>query len=387
VWKSNHYTDKLSVRIVDMDGGPIGQAVTEFLLPRKHDLGYFVTPADHFANVAAIEHDVVQEGSWAAIVINAGASDAVAAARASGDSSYDGRSAISFIYAQARNELATGSYLVPLGSAALAQITEQLSAKSVAEFLTANSGNATAIAAVARAPVTLTTPISYSLVNLRPYNQPVATAITLVGLIYMLIFSFIMTMSNNACREIIAPYLRTRSYLAYRILAPLALYFPISFLFSMINLPFKVHFDAHFTYAGGFFLWWFILYLGMASVGFATEFAITILGPKFVSFFLIPLIIANVSGVSVPHELQPWIFRYSVGMPFYNCSRAVRTIIFNTKNDIGLNCGILIAWLAVSMITIPLVTWLYRRNAVNEYRRENRGVISEGPAPSDGKLA
>ena len=40
------------------------------------------------------------------------------------------------------------------------------------------------------------------MVNLRPYNQPVATAITLVGLIYMLIFAFTITMTNNAVREI-----------------------------------------------------------------------------------------------------------------------------------------------------------------------------------------
>lgn len=30
----------------------------------------------------------------------------------------------------------------------------------------------------------------------------------------------------------------------------------------MVNLPFKVHFGgAHFIYAGGFFLWWFSLFL------------------------------------------------------------------------------------------------------------------------------
>ena len=38
--------------------------------------------------------------------------------------------------------------------------------------------------------------------NLRPYDQPVASAITLVGMIYMLIFSFIIAMLNNGAREI-----------------------------------------------------------------------------------------------------------------------------------------------------------------------------------------
>lgn len=92
-----------------------------------------------------------------------------------------------------------------------------------------------------------------------------------------------------------APYLTTKSLLIYRLAQPMIIYLPLSFLFAIVSLPFKVHFDAHFTYAGGFFLWALTLYLGMASVGLATEFAITILGPQFTGFFLIPLIIANVS--------------------------------------------------------------------------------------------
>lgn len=43
------------------------------------------------------------------------------------------------------------------------------------------------------------------MINLRPYDHPVAQAITLVGLMLMPIFSFIMTMTNNAVREVIAP--------------------------------------------------------------------------------------------------------------------------------------------------------------------------------------
>ena len=55
---------------------------------------------------------------------------------------------------------------------------------------------------LAQAPTTVSNSVYFTLVNLRPYNQPVATAITLVGLIYMLIFAFIITMTNSACRDI-----------------------------------------------------------------------------------------------------------------------------------------------------------------------------------------
>ena len=81
----------------------------------------------------------------------------------------------------------------------------------------------------------------------------------------------------------------------YRLTMPMVLYIPVSFLFTMVNLPLKVHFGADYSYAGGFFLWAVVIYIGMASVGLATEFAITFLGPKFIAFFLVPLIIVNVS--------------------------------------------------------------------------------------------
>lgn len=65
-------------------------------------------------------------------------------------------------------------------------------------------------------------------------------------------------------------------------------------------------------------------------------------------------------------------------MPFYNINRTVRTIIFNTKNEIAQNLGILLAWIALSLITVSLATWLGRRKAVNQHRaakvdQEGRG--------------
>jgi hypothetical protein len=76
------------------------------------------------------------------------------------------------------------------------------------------------------------------------------------------------------------------------------------------------------------------------------------------------------SVASYPHELQPWIFKYGVSMPFYNVSKVIRTIIFNTKNEIAMNLGILLAWIVLSCITIPVATWLFRRKSVNQHRKE-----------------
>jgi hypothetical protein len=45
-------------------------------------------------------------------------------------------------------------------------------------------------------------------------------------------------------------------------------------------------------------------------------------------------------------------------------------IIFNTKNQIAMDIGILLAWVFLSCITVTLVTWLYRRKDLQQYRKE-----------------
>lgn len=171
-------------------------------------------------------------------------------------------------------------------------------------------------------------------------------------------------MANDAARGVIAPFLTFRSYILLRILAPMLAYIPLSFSYAMVSLPFKVTFGEHFGYGGGFFIFWLYVYMGMTALGLSTEAMITLLTPKFISYFLLVLIIFNVSVASVPIQLQPGFYRYGYGFPVFNLSQAVRTIIFNTKSHLGLNAGVIIAWIFLNFFTITLFTWYMRRPAV-----------------------
>jgi hypothetical protein len=96
-------------------------------------------------------------------------------------------------------------------------------------------------------------------------------------------------MSSATARETIGPYLNTASLIRFRIISPLIMYFPFSLLYAMISLPFKLPFDAKYSYAEGFFLFLTVVYIGMAALGLACEAMVTILGTQFLSFFMIPL--------------------------------------------------------------------------------------------------
>lgn len=87
---------------------------------------------------------------------------------------------------------------------------------------------------------------------------------------------------------------------------------------------------------------------------------------------LMYFLLVNVSVCFMPIDLQPILYRYGYAVPFYNVSRGVRTILFGTKNNLGLNFGVLIAWAVISMFTLPLFQWLRRRNM------DQGGVAEDG---------
>lgn len=57
----------------------------------------------------------------------------------------------------------------------------------------------------------------------------------------------------------------------------------------------------------------------------------------------------------------------SSGFPIYNLSLAIRTKLFDAKNHLARNAGVLLGWIALSMLTITLFTWMTRREEVRKH--------------------
>ncbi|OXG97694.1 hypothetical protein C370_07267 [Cryptococcus neoformans A1-35-8] len=132
LWKANKYTDKLTVRIVNRDSGTVGTTVTSTLL-NLTNLNYFTTPASEFVTDEDVANDVIEEGVWAAIVINEGVSDRLVSARQNGLSTWNGSDAIKVYYAQGRQETAIGSYMLPYIQSTLTQLCAKMNAQSSAQ--------------------------------------------------------------------------------------------------------------------------------------------------------------------------------------------------------------------------------------------------------------
>ncbi|KAG8854906.1 hypothetical protein FRB96_007306 [Tulasnella sp. 330] len=374
--EATEYIPNLKGYLVNRDGdGALGQTMIQSLMNNTAGLG--VAPHAHLTWIVVdgstltdeqVIRQVLDEKVWTAVVVSTGATQTLINARDIGDATYNASLAITHWYNQARNDNVANAYIVPYTAALLERTLTTFNAQFTGQYLTSAATNATAISTISRAPVTVSRPFWYTQSNLRPFTKTVSTAMLLVGNINITILSFILTVAHDGARRVIHPYLRFRAYIGLRIIAPLIIYIPVSFNYAMISLPFHVTFGAN--YAGGFFIFWLFVYMCMAALGLSIEAMITILTPRYAPLFLVFLIVYNVSTSTLPIILQPRFYRFGYGFPIYNLTTATRTIIFNTHSHLGKNAGIILAWAALSCITIPLFTWWTRRAEVGAHERQ-----------------
>ncbi|KAL1690683.1 hypothetical protein GGG16DRAFT_55197 [Schizophyllum commune] len=351
--------------VIDFDGDRIGSTVSNALVQSSaggSKINWIPRYASEFRNGDSdIADAILNEKAWIAVIINREATSTLQHAIASADASYNGSSALTAYGVEARSENAYRTILNPVLQSTMQQIAAQFSRQTAAQV--ANSTNISEI--LRNAPQLITQPVSYTLVNIRPFDVPVASAVTFVGCIYQVILAFFVVMIAGGAREAsgLERKLTTMSLIHVRMTTSFVAYFILSLLYSLLSLAFQVPFDRRYGHAG-FVIFWMVNYVGMLALGLALEAMITLLTVRFIPFFLLLWIISNISVAFMPIEVLPAVFRYGYGFPVYNISHAIRSIIFGSKNTLGLNFGIIIAWAAVSCVTLPLFQWIARRGVV-----------------------
>ncbi|KAH7335972.1 hypothetical protein B0J17DRAFT_769740 [Rhizoctonia solani] len=350
--------------IVDFDGGPLGAFVTESIMNStrigNRHLDWEVKPANQFNSVQDVANQVIEEKAWAAITINPGASSTLYIARAYGDYTYDQTKAVTLYIEQARSENAVGQLVSPIATEILDKTLRDFNARDIAAYIRAIRAHPDAVETSLESPSALAG-AWWRTVNLRPWNAAVASPMTIVGQIYLTLFAFMITVASHRARQNLEPQLTYKSLVLLRIGLPLVAYIPLSTSYAMLGLFFSAPFDAKFHSGGGFFIYVAYTYMDICALGLACEAAMSILRPDHMTLFLVSWLVVNISTPIEPPEMQARWYRYAYGMPFYNHALAVRTILFDTKNLLGRNAGVLFAWIGLSMVTIPLLIWVQRK--------------------------
>ncbi|CUS07134.1 unnamed protein product [Tuber aestivum] len=179
----------LGVIVVDFDSPTheaalIGPAVLRAAESRNNlrppRLGYIVKPPDEYPDgEMQVRRVVYEQEHWAAISITRNATGRLEDALRSGDESFDPDSLAEIVFAEARDESVTRNYLLPylddLKSEVVRGFSEVWIPKAVRdEGLRRN---------MVRVPLAVNPGFGFRMVNLRPFDVPVAIPAVSVGLL------------------------------------------------------------------------------------------------------------------------------------------------------------------------------------------------------------
>lgn len=209
----------------------------------------------------------------------------------------------------------------------------------------------------------LTTPLSFVFRDLTTYTNSVIIAPSQVGLIYMIIVTFFgFNFFSDTHQQVARFNLKKHHFLLYRILSSVISWFVLSLFFSLVSLAMQISFTQTFG-RSGFLVYWMTAFLTMWAVGAMNELMAMIfimIYPPLLGFWMLFWVIINISPTFTPIALTAKFFRYGYGLPIHNSYEATKVIFFNTtKRRLGLNYGILVAWVVLATLLLIPVTALF----------------------------
>ena len=393
----------LTCFVVDFDGtqapyndvqplvGPMVRQTTEQMLNSSEPhLGYITrAPSDFGNDPIAVRQAVFDFKAWAAIIVNANTTALLRAAVSEGNASYDPLGAAQVIYVQARDQTTYDSYIAPQLAMLQTQITSKFGQMWTKMTLQDNSIPVTNLQA---APQALSPAIGFSQFNLRPFNPAVTTPSVTIGLIYLIIISFfsfsffLPTYMKLATPTKDHPRVPFWEVVLVRYIGANCAYFFMSLAYSLISLAFQIPFanppasetavanNATPYGKGTFVVYWMINFLGMAALGLACENATMLVGQPWTALWLIFWVITNVSTSFYSLDLAPKFYYWGYAWPLQNIVEASRSTLFGLHSRLGLNFGILIAWIVISSTLFPICCYFMRRKTQKAKAKEAQAL-------------
>jgi len=388
LFRQTQHVKNLRVWVVDFDGqGPYSNT-TPFVGPfviqtiKKIASGGGIAPGYTFASVSDFGNDplkvresVYDFHAWAAVIINPNATALLDAAVRQGNASYDPLGACQIIYNSARDQTTSSTYILPSLSGLQKQIVSVFGRTWINHLLQSNISSSDMHMDVS--PQAISPGIEFTVYDLRPFGPPIATPAVSIGLIYLIVisffsFTFFLPIHMKYLVPKGHPPLHFRHLIIWRYLATVISYLFLSLVYSLVSLAYLMPMNnptaSHIWPAnnpnaygkGTFVVLWMTNWVGMTALGLASENMAMVLGNPWTALWLIFWIITNVSTGFYSLDLESSFFKWGYAWPMHNIIELTRSTLFDLHSRVGLNFGILFAWVAIDTILFPFCCYFMR---------------------------
>ncbi|WQF87620.1 hypothetical protein CDEST_12634 [Colletotrichum destructivum] len=380
--------------VVDFDGQAapydavtplIGPAVTalanETLNSPVPSIGYQIRTAAEFDfDPLKVREAVYHFKAWSAVVVNPNATALLRAAVEVGNASYDPTGAVQVITMSSRDSFMTYSYILP----SLTTFTSDLMTRFGEAWAAMLMADDTLTKETLRAAASAVNPgVSPLMLDLRPFGPPAAIPAVTFGLSFLIAhlgFTYYLADDRKCIVPEGHPPVHYWHYVIRRWISLMAAYFFLSLVYCLISLVFQVPFSnppaspvevAENPNAYGrasFIVFWLLNFLGMAALGMACENMAMVIGPRWVGLWLTFWTLTNTLTGFWPPDIAPGFYRWAYAWPYHHVIEGSRQILFDLHSRIGLNFGVLIAWVAVNTVLFVPACYVLRWKDEKEIR-------------------
>jgi hypothetical protein len=346
LFKQNSNAKSLGIFVVDFDGkiepyltdpplvGPVVSRAVQQLIDGGgvHPKYIFRSPSDFDNDPMNVRQAVYDQKAWAAIIINPNATTLLLRAIHQGNTSYDPHGAGQIVYASARDQTVTSSYITPSTTYLQSLVASEFGLSFLPSLLSNTSLTLPSLFAV---PQALSPGIALTRYDLRPFGPPIATPAVSVGLIYLIIiaffsFTFFLPIHMKYLSPKGHPPLHFHQLIVWRYTATVASYLVLSCVYSLVSLAFLMPMSSspgsHVEPAVGanaygratFVVYWTINWTAMTAFGIACENVAMVLGTPWTALWLIFWVISNVATGFYALPLAPRFYRWGYAWPMHN---------------------------------------------------------------------
>lgn len=166
----------------------------------------------------------------------------------------------------------------------------------------------------------------------------------------------------------------TPAYYIYRLCIFPVVTFYVSLLFLALSCAWQVPFTRFFGPAG-YVIYWMLSWCAMMAFGLVIDNIHNVVGQPLTSIFFIFWVISNVATGFLPIELLSNFYRWGLAWPLRHALIGSRAVIYGTNNLLGLNFGVLLAWIAVSLALLPLTVFWQMRKQRDHIQKQQREIM------------